>query len=557
MNTSYHLPKKALHLLFLLLFMISGVYSQSVFTSAQWQEDLRFLQKTVHQDYPFLFKKTTAETFDGAVEELYKSIPAMQDHEVLAGLMRLVASFKYGHTVLGYWEGKVDLHQLPLFLYQFDDGLYVEGIHSDFKEGLGGRVIAIEGMPIETVLKKMRPVVPAENEQFVKAYGLHYLTIPELLHAQGVTDELKMNIELTLEKDGQKVKQTIAAVPMARFPSNYGFVKPGGDWLSARDTTQTPLYLKNIDKIYFYEYLPEQQTVYVRHSQIQDEPSQDIPAFYTELFDFIENNPVEKLILDVRLNGGGNNYKNKPIVTGIIETEKINVPGKFFVIIGRRTFSACQNLVNELHNYTNAIFVGEPTGENINFYGDNRPVNLPNTGIKALLSFAWWQDKPQWENADWLAPQIDAGMTFEQYRTNQDPALQAALDFEGEGFIADPMTYFTNLFTSGQADRIMPEAQKMLADSRYSFFDFEAEFNSAGYKLLNSEQYQEAIFVFTMLTNLFPESANTWDSLAEGYWRAGDLEKARMFYNKAIELDPDGNIGKRARQMLKQLEEGK
>ena len=47
-----------------------------------------------------------------------------------------------------------------------------------------------------------------------------------------------------------------------------------------------------------------------------------------------------------------------------------------FVIIGRRTFSACQNLVNELDNYTNAIFIGEPTAENINFYGDTRPGSL-------------------------------------------------------------------------------------------------------------------------------------------------------------------------------------
>ena len=70
--------------------------------------------------------------------------------------------------------------------------------------------------------------------------------------------------------------------------------------------------------------------------------------------------------------------------------------GKLFVLIGRRTFSAAQNLTNELDNYLPVIFVGEPTGENINFMGDNRPVTLPRSGLTFYLSWAWWQDKPQW-----------------------------------------------------------------------------------------------------------------------------------------------------------------
>jgi tetratricopeptide (TPR) repeat protein len=327
-------------------------------------------------------------------------------------------------------------------------------------------------------------------------------------------------------------------------------VEPGTDWLDARDLSKPPLYLKQLEKIYYYEYLPEHKTVYVRHSQIQDDSIQPIPEFYKEVFDFIDDNDVEKLILDVRLNGGGNNYKNKPIVTGVIANKKINQSGKFFVIIGRRTFSACQNLVNELHTYTNAIFVGEPTSENINFYGDNHPVVLPNTKMKALLSFAWWQDKPQWENKPALYPQLATGLTFAQYITNQDPALEAALSYSDTGFIADPMRYFTELFTSGKMDQILPEAKRMLKDPQYAFFEFEEEFNKAGYNLLQGQSFEEAIYVFQLNTSLFPESANAWDSLAEAYWKAGDTTKAKELYNKAIELDPKGDIGKHAKEML-------
>jgi tetratricopeptide (TPR) repeat protein len=556
MKISAFLFRTPVLLCFLSLTAVTS-FSQMGFTTDQYREDLLFLQKIVHEEYPFLFKKTTAAEFDEEVTSLYEAIPNMEDHEVLVGLARLVASFEYGHTVLGYWENVIPIHQLPVVLYHFDDGIYLQGVHKDYAGTLGTRLLAIEDMPVEEVLKRMRPVVPAENDQFVKAYGIHYLTFPEFLHAQGVLREMNTTVQVTLEKDGKTFKQEIKAVPMERFPRQYGMVIPDGDWLESRDLSETPLYLKNLDRIYYYEYLPKHKAVYVRQSQIQDDSIKPIPEFYKEVFEFIDQNDVEKLILDVRLNGGGNNYKNKPVVTGVIANKKINQPGKFFVILGRRTFSACQNLVNELHTYTNAIFVGEPTSENINFYGDNRPVILPNTGLKAHLSFAWWQDKPQWENKPALYPQLATGLTFEQYRTNQDPALETVLSFSGKNFIADPMRYFTELFTSGQMDKIQPEAERMVKDPAYAFFDFEGEFNKAGYGLLEQGSFQEAIYVFQLNTSLFPESANSWDSLAEAYWKSGNTEKAVEYYNKAIMLDPEGPTGVNARAMLQEMAKSK
>ena len=87
------------------------------------------------------------------------------------------------------------------------------------------------------------------------------------------------------------------------------------------------------------------------------------------------------------------------------------------------------------------------SAENINFYGDNREVKLPNSQLSVYLSFAWWQDKPQWENEPWTTPHINIDMTFEEYKTNKDPVMDAILSFSDEGFITDPMGYLTELFT--------------------------------------------------------------------------------------------------------------
>lgn len=543
--------------LFLFGFVMFNVAAQTTLTPQQWQEDLKFLQETVHQEYPFLFKKTTVKEFDAAVEKLHQDIPNLQEHEIVVGLARLVSSFKYGHTVLGFRYQPHSFHQLPLNFYQFKDGLFVQGVHKDYKEALGAKVIAIGGVQTKEALKAIYPVVPAENDQFFKAYAGIYLSIPEVLHAQGIIKDFSKDVELTLERNGKTFKQSFTSLPKGeRVPTTYGLVQRDSLWMDSRQQGTTPYYLKNLDKIYYYEYLPNQKTVYVRHSQIQDDPSEDIPTFYDRLFDFIDTNNVERLVIDVRLNGGGNNYKNKPIITGILKSKKIDQIGNLFVIIGRRTFSACQNLVNEMSNYTNAIFIGEPTSENINFYGDNNRVELPNSKIPAYLSFAWWQDKPQWEGRDWLAPHIAVDLASEDYVLNRDPVLETALSFEATDFILDPMDHMTNLFMTGKIEQLKTDAVKMVNDPKYRFFEFENEFNKAGYRLLESGQTQEAIFVFQMNADLFSDSPNAWDSLAEGYLKAGDKTKATELYNKAIKMNPDGPTAKNAREMLRKMNEG-
>jgi tetratricopeptide (TPR) repeat protein len=545
-------------LLFLACILSYTAPAQIDLSATQWQEDLKFLQKKVHDDYPFLFKKVTKEKFDTEVEQLYAAIPNLEEHEIIVGLSRIVALFEYGHTAMGlsgwYDRAPVKFHQMPYNLYWYNDGIHVQGVHKDYEKALGAKVLKVAGVPVEKAAQMVRPVMSVENDQYFKAFALTYLGTPEILHAQGVTATLQETITLTLEKEGKTFELTFKPVSAERFPGQYSHIQEEGDWLDARDNTgETPLYLKNLDRIYFYEYLPEQKAVYIRHSQIQDDDQQAIPEFYAEVFDFIAKNEVEKMILDVRLNGGGNNYKNKPIVTGIIETEKINKPGHLFVILGRRTYSACQNLVNELDNYTNAVFVGEPTAENINFYGDNRREVLPNSQIPVFLSFAWWQDKPQWENDDWLAPHLAVDMSFEEYRTNQDPVLQVALDFNSENFVLDPMAYFTGLYMAGKMEQLEKEAVRMVNDPMYSFFNFESEFNNVGYNLLGRNQTEPAIYVFTVNTKLFPDSANTWDSLGEANWKAGKIDEAIKYYNKAIKMDPEGSVGDNARAMLKKI----
>ena len=393
----------------------------------------------------------------------------------------------------------------------------------------------------------------AENDQFFKAHGLHYLGVPEVLHAKGIIENVS-SVSLTLEKDGVQFDMTFTPRPSESFPGHYGLIQSQGDWLDARSGSETPLWLKDLDKKYFFEYLAEEKVVYVRQSEVQDDVNENIADFYARVIEFVNGNEVEKLILDLRLNGGGNNYKNKPVITGLLKCEKINQPGKLFVVLGRRTFSACQNLVNELENYTEAIFVGEPTAENVNFFGDNRIVRLPNSNLPVRLSYLWWQDKDPRDNRPWTPPHIAVDLSFEDYLINRDPVLSTILSTTDFKIPKDPWNHLSELFMDGKMDELKRQAQEYVKDPKYRYYDFEDKINDAGYQLMNIERFEEAVLVFKLNSELFPDSANCWDSLAEGYWRSGDIVQAKTYYQKAIIMDPNGSTGENAQNMLKQIE---
>ena len=534
---------------------ISNTAAQETLSTANWQQDLRFLQSTVHSDYPFLFKKVTATVLDAEVEKLHEEIPSLKPQELPVAFSRIVSLFQYGHTQIPYSTIAKD-GVLPVNLYHFNDGIYVEGAHKTHKKTIGAKVVAIGGMPVEKVLALVRPVVPVENDHYFKAYGLRFLTIPAVLYAQKVIPNLSDKVTLTLEKDGAVFKYTFPTIPLKELSKAYNLTVANENWLSVRDHTKTPLYLKHLnDKYYYFEFLNDAKTVYVRQSSVFNDDAESLKDFYNRLFTFIDSTNVEKLIFDVRLNGGGNNYNNLPLIKGLMARPNINKRGKFFFIIGRNTFSACQNLTNEIGRYTEAILVGEPTAENVNFYGDTRPVVLPNSKITAYLSYAWWQDRPQWENRDATLPNIAVDMSFNQYRTNQDPALEAALNYTEDGFILDPMQHLTELFIAGNYAQLKTDASVINKNPAYKYYEFEKEFTNAAYRLIGGGNKQAGLFILDLIVSLNPTSANALYNLANLHVEMEQKDKAKELYTRIIELKPTGSFAERATKKLQELSE--
>ncbi|MYN09844.1 serine hydrolase [Pseudoduganella aquatica] len=66
----------------------------------------------------------------------------------------------------------------------------------------------------------------------------------------------------------------------------------------------------------------------------------------------------------------------------------------------------------------------------------------------------------------------------------------------------------------------------------------EDELNGWGYRLLGAGQKAQAVAVMSLATRLYPDSFNTYDSLAEVYEAAGERDLARQNYKRSLALNP-------------------
>ncbi|MFH1314429.1 MAG: alpha/beta hydrolase domain-containing protein [Candidatus Eisenbacteria bacterium] len=79
-----------------------------------------------------------------------------------------------------------------------------------------------------------------------------------------------------------------------------------------------------------------------------------------------------------------------------------------------------------------------------------------------------------------------------------------------------------------------------LKKSRPDDYDFsEDQLNSLGYTFLNGGKLTEALAVFNLNIEMFPDASNPYDSYAEACMVNGDYDKAITYYNKSLELNPD------------------
>lgn len=532
---------------FLVLALASLIVSPfslaAVSTEAQkWQADLQYLSMEMPKRHKNLFHSMTRGQFDAAVSELNGRIPSLTRNQILVGLARIVAMANDGHTALfPFFNPALGLHRYPVKFYLFEDGLYVQRAAPAYREVVGGKVLRIGNVDATEAYHRMSEIVNRDNEMMVKDVAPDWLGFPEFLEGLGIVEHMEDGL-LTVEKDGKEVTVHLSPITMEAAHALA--------WVDASDGAANPLPLwrKDLDNPFWFEYLKDSRTVYLKYNAVGDKPDEKLSDFFHRVFAFITANPVDRLVIDLRTNTGGNGYLNWPLIYDIIRSDKINQRGKLFTITGRMTFSAAGMCAVYLERHTNTLFVGEPTGSRPNGYGEHGELTLPNSSIKVFVSTLYWQESDPRDERPWIAPQISTPLTFEQYRNNADPAMQAILNYAPGPTLAEKVRAAE---VEKNPDAARGAIQAYRADPINRYANFERDLNRLGYQLIAEKQLDAAIQVFQLNVEAYPDSYNAYDSLGEAYANHGDRDLAIKYYEKSLELNPDSQNGKEALRRLR------
>ena len=520
----------------------------------QWREDLRYLAEQLPLRHKNLFHSMTKEKFETSVHQLDERIPTLSRQQIITEFARIGARIGDGHSgIRPLRDPKLNFRFYPIKLHFFKNGMFIQQAENSLASIVGAKVLKIGDTAMDEVYKATAELVPRDNEMTLKNLTPFLISQAEVLHALGFVQDME-KAEFTIETNGKKRVVVLAPMPLG---STLGFGRNPG-WVDARDETKTttPLWLKDPENLFWFEYMTDNRTVYVQLNAIANKPSiegrprETIEDFFRTVFDFVRTHPVDRFILDLRMNGGGSSELNKPIIHGLIRADKVNQAGKLFVIIGRRTFSAAQNLVNELEEHTNALFVGEPTGGRPNHYGDAVRIILPNSGIAFFASTLWHQEAGARDNRAWTAPHLAAELTSEEYRSNIDPAMSLIMKYQYDPS-KDLVQLLMDAVRAKQYSVAEQRFKEFLDDPVHAYVSAEGQVNSLGYRFLNRGQTEDAIEIFKVNAKMYPNSSNVYDSLGEAYLKAGRKDLAFQQYAQCLKLDP---TNANAAEMVKRLQ---
>jgi Peptidase family S41 len=331
--------------------------------------DVRYLMNEIRRIHPDPFHATPEPQFQAAADSLAARADSLTPNQLLVELMRFTTLLgeRDGHSGIFPLDSahKRVLHLFPLYLYKFSDGLFV--VSAPGRRALvGSKLLAIDGIPADELERQVRPLVPRDNEATRTDRFMSFMLTAEVLQGLG----LRLGTgpaRFTLQEPGAGVQEvTLAPVTASAYlrlmtPEFPSFVY-------ALPKRPQPLYLRRRGDDHYVTTLDRGRAIFVGYNLTLGSTGPDA----RKLARLLKSRKVRRVVVDVRLNPGGDNHTYVPLLK-ILRSKAVNRPGRLVVLISRSTFSAAANFITELDRKTKAVFVGETSGGAPNSTATSRP----------------------------------------------------------------------------------------------------------------------------------------------------------------------------------------
>ena len=238
--------------------------------------------------------------------------------------MRIAAVPRDAHTTAYRWRG---FRYLPLTLTRLADGLYVTAASAPFGAALGRRVVAIGGVETAALEARASLFVSYENESWLRLQSAQLLAIPEMLHVLGATsDPAAASFRLEVP-DGSRLELDVSA--LATPPPLVDLTTASGAPL--------PLHQQRTAENYWLTLVEESRTLYLHYRRCQN-GSELFSSVADRAFSLLDRGAADRLVVDVRHNGGGDSRVDDRLVEGLESRSAWRQRGRLYCLIGAGPF---------------------------------------------------------------------------------------------------------------------------------------------------------------------------------------------------------------------------
>ena len=378
----------------------------------KWRRDIDFFLREAQRMHVHPERPAHAREFIDTIAAMKVRVPTSTDMSIKLGLRRAVAMLRDGHSGMAPDSA---MRMLPIDVYLFSDGVYVVNGIGAASRYVGRKVVAFGKQSIADVSRAAGAYLTRDNNSDLRARLPSALANTAVLADIGAANA-DGTVDVTLEdRSGKRSVERMSGGPLRR---PLGLMSP--------TEAPKPFYLDR-SRFYWTRDLPEARALYLNFNAVAQMDSVPLPEFSRRLAEQLRHPSYNNLVVDVRLNGGGNTFLLPPLIQAIASFAASDTTRRVYVITSRHTYSAAQNFTSKLEWLLNPVFVGEPTGSAPNFTGESTGTVLPYSGLQIGISNRMhmnsdWEDKRMW-----IAPHLPVSLSSADFFGGRDPALEAII----------------------------------------------------------------------------------------------------------------------------------
>ncbi|WP_300416374.1 S-layer homology domain-containing protein [uncultured Oscillibacter sp.] len=369
MKTLKAWAQRALGLCLAALLVVPALAAEPL-SAGQRREDLDFLyEKVLKGAHPNAFANTPESEFLKVKAEIEGRLETETDTEFLLDLMRLTALVGDSHTSVSVGS-LADFRGYPLSLIRRGESWYLSAAAPEDKNLLCREVVQLAGKPVEEVIEAYGALFSSDNPVHLRRSFRQACNVADIYEYLGLVEAgepltvtLKGGETLTLEPVGMEERNKLEAVRIS-------------DKIKGQPETAAR------DAYYFARPLTE-DAYYIQYNVCREAEDLSMEDFAALVAKDLEAGDYDRVLLDLRNNGGGSDGVIWPLFE--VLREAMDGGARLVGLIGENTFSSA--LINAVEiQEMGGTLAGENAGGSVCHFGAVKTFSLPNSKVRGQVS---------------------------------------------------------------------------------------------------------------------------------------------------------------------------